>query len=64
MLLIAGSRHYERNHPSLKPSASAASSLVFEAKYNGEIIGSTLTPANEAQAELDRIAYELAKVAA
>lgn len=36
--------------------------IGFEAKYNGEIIG-TFDTRDEAQAELDRIAYELAKVA-
>ena len=36
--------------------------IGFEAKYNGEIIG-TFDSRDEAQAELDRIAYELAKVA-
>lgn len=35
--------------------------IGFEAKYNGEIIG-TFDTRDEAQAELDRIAYELAGV--
>lgn len=35
----------------------------FEAKYNGEVVG-TYATRDEAQAELDRIAYELAQVAA
>ena len=37
--------------------------IGFEAKYNGEIIG-TFDTRDEAQAELDRIAYELAAVLA
>lgn len=37
--------------------------IGFEAKYNGEVIG-TFNTRDEAQAELDRIAYELTQTAA
>ena len=37
--------------------------IGFEAKYNGEVIG-TFETRDKAQAELDRIAFELAQVAA